>query len=77
MNIGGNMCNNCAKSCACHVGMPPCSYCTDHSECERCGSVTCSDNAECVCDNEVKSKWREIVRRIRLSNQAIDGNEDI
>ena len=38
-------CAFCDGGCACHLN-PPCSFCTDHSECEICGQVCCTDKLE-------------------------------
>lgn len=34
-------CNECERGCSCHIN-PPCSFCTDHVECDMgCGKITC------------------------------------
>lgn len=31
-------------SCSCHTGNPPCSFCTDYTECINCGEITHNDD---------------------------------
>lgn len=38
-------CKFCEDQCACHIN-PPCSFCTDHMECEICGQRVCIDKTE-------------------------------
>lgn len=38
-------CKFCDGQCACHIS-PPCSFCTEHIECEVCGQIVCADKTE-------------------------------
>ena len=34
------------EECTCHTGRPPCSFCTDHCVCEKCGRVVRNDEVD-------------------------------
>ena len=68
-------CKYCDKHCNCPVSNPPCSFCTDHLACDKCGEVFCQDLEDeddlALCPECLENKrWLDKMKSINLSSKA-------
>jgi len=59
------------RGCYCHLGMPPCTYCTDTYECETCGRRCITD------EQEVDSAVQQMVCDDCYVGESVDDHEHI
>ena len=55
------------EGCSCFTGHPPCSYCTSHCTCERCGQVVDNDSVdeEIICEDCLASEGFDVALKMR------------